>query len=538
MNDNRLILEYLLQTGLLKKDTLIRKMTQSQKTGEAVLDLLITDGIISFDQLAFIYQKEWGFEIFDPGSHYINPAVVKSLPVDIIRSHGVFPFDEGPGHEIWLLMSDPTDQKLITQIHQALNQDIRIFVAPKELIRNLNRKYYFTDQEANGDQVTKSADIADELISEGVIRGASDIHIEPYQNSCRIRFRIDGVLYEKKMVSREVYKGLISKLKVLAGCDIGEHRLPQDGALHTNFQGRRIDLRLSAMPTIHGEKIVLRILDQQQFFYRIEDLGFSERQKSQLAEMLQANHGMILVTGPTGSGKTTTLYSFLKALNTSRENFVTIEDPVEFQMEGINQIQVNEKSGLDFASGLRSVLRQDPNVIMVGEIRDENTAAMATRAAITGHLLFSSVHTTNTVSTITRLLDMKVPAYLLSSALRGVISQRLLNRLCPHCRQERLMTQAEKEIFSYDGLVYDAKGCSICHGTGYQGRVAIQEVLLVNRQVREAISVGKNYDEIRHVALKQGLIPFSDSVLAQIQSGNISFSDGLVVIREEAEWHR
>ncbi|MGD9474256.1 MAG: GspE/PulE family protein [Eubacteriaceae bacterium] len=538
MNDNRLILEYLLQTGMLKKEALLGKIEQSQKTGEAVLDLLIADGIISFDQLALIYQKEWGFEIFDPARHEINPAVVRNLPVEFIRSHDVFPFDEGRGHELWVLMSDPTDQKLITQIQQALNQNIRIFVGPKELIRNLVRKYYFTDQLTDGDQMAKSLDIADELISEGVMRGASDIHIEPYQNTCRIRFRIDGVLYEKNMLSRERYKSLITKLKVLAGCDIGEHRLPQDGALQINFQGRRIDLRLSSMPTIHGEKIVLRILDQQQFFYRIDELGFSEKQKSQLAQMLQANHGMILVTGPTGSGKTTTLYSFLNALNTSRENFVTIEDPVEFQMEGINQIQVNEKSGLDFASGLRSVLRQDPNVIMVGEIRDENTAAMATRAAITGHLLFSSVHTTNTVSTITRLLDMKVPAYLLSSALRGVISQRLLNRLCPHCRQERLLTISEKERFAYDGLVYEAKGCSICHGTGYQGRVAIQEVLLVNRQVREAISAGKNYDDIRHVALKQGLLPFADSVLAQIQSGNIAFADGLAVIREEAEWHR
>ncbi|WKY47506.1 GspE/PulE family protein [Eubacteriaceae bacterium ES3] len=538
MNDNRLILEYLLQNGVLEKRDLLAVMERAEKKGQAVLDLLLEEGGLSFKQLAQLYHSEWGFEIFDPEKHPINPEVVRCLPVDYIRNHEVFPFNEAEGNELWILMSDPTDEKLILRIHQLLHKELRIFVASREMIGNLIGKYYFEAQGSPDELDTGDSDIADDLINEGIIRGASDIHIEPYQKFCRIRFRIDGLLYEKRKVSPRAYKTLITRLKVLSGCDIGEHRIPQDGALEMIFQGRRIDLRLSSMPTIHGEKIVLRILDQQKFFYQIEELGFSENQRRQLLEMLGTNHGMILVTGPTGSGKTTTLYSLIHLLNNSQVNFVTIEDPVEFQMEGINQIQVNEKSGLDFASGLRSVLRQDPNVIMVGEIRDENTAAMATRAAITGHLLLSSVHTTNTVSTITRLMDMKVPVYLLSSALRGVISQRLINRLCPHCRQKRYLTEEEKKIIPFDGLVYEAKGCSICNQTGFQGRVAIQEVLTVSRSIREAISEGKNYDRIREVAMKQGLIPFTDSIAAQMMNGNIDVADGFSILREEAEWNR
>lgn len=547
MNQNKRILERLLENEYISKQDLISRLDRSEKTGKGVLDLLIDDQVLSWNQLLSIYSEEWGFEIYNPKRHPIDQNVAKCLPIDYLQKNEIFPLYQISENELVLLMSDPTHDKVIGQVRQLINKNIKIMVASKPVIKSLTREYYY-EKKIPGQMIKleeakmvekNTIDRVNELIREGVIRGASDIHIEPDKNHCRIRLRIDGRLEENQKIIRETFKNLISRLKVMASCDIGEHHLPQDGSFQMIFHERPVNIRISIIPTIHGEKIVLRLLDQQQFLYDLGDLGFSCEQEKQLNDLLRIQQGMLLISGPTGSGKTTTLYSLINAMKTDDVNFITIEDPVEFQLEGINQIQVNEKAGLNFTNGLRAILRQDPDVIMVGEIRDEETAALATRAAITGHLLLSSIHTNNTVSSITRLMDMKVPLYLLSSALRGVISQKLIPRLCPHCRIKRLASQVEQRFLQInEEKFYDSSGCPLCHYTGFQGRVAIQEVLKMTKAIREAIEEGENYDRIRKIALEQGLIPFEESVLKQMIEGEITAKAGLAILVEEDEWNQ
>ena len=383
--------------------------------------------------------------------------------------------------------------------------------------------------------------LVNNLIEEGVSQGASDIHVEAFPQKIKVRFRIDGVLKPVGTLSKETWNGVITRLKILGDCDIAEHRQPQDGAFTTIHDGRQIDVRLSIMPTIHGEKIVLRLLDQKKFLVSVDELGFSNAQKRLLKEIMAAPHGMLLVCGPTGSGKTTTLYSLLNGMDPQMQNIITIEDPVEFQMEDINQIQVNEKVGLDFANGLRAILRQDPNVIMVGEIRDEDTAETAIRAAITGHLVLSTIHTNNAIASINRLMDMKIPLYLLSAALRGVISQKLIKRLCPNCRKKALASESEKRLLGIadqDIVLFYPVGCTLCHGTGYRGRIAVQEVLKITRRIREAIGKGEDYETIRKVAIEEGLEPIEESLKRHLLLGNTSLSQGVEILTFENEWHR
>lgn len=547
MNQNKRILERLLENDYISKQDLIARLERSEKMGKGILDILIDDGILSWQQLLKIYSQEWGFEIYDPDKHPIDPSIVKCLPIDYIQKNEIFPLYQVSENELVVLVSDPTNDKIIGQIRQLINKNIRIMVASKPVIQSLTREYYY-EKKTPGKMIKleepnplekNTIDRVNELIREAVIRGGSDIHIEPYQKYCRIRLRIDGRLEENQKIPREIFKNLISRLKVMASCDIGEHHLPQDGAFQMIFHERPVNIRISVIPTIHGEKIVLRLLDQHEFLYPLKDLGFSAEQKKQVQDLLKIQQGMLLISGPTGSGKTTTLYSLINAMKTDDVNFITIEDPVEFQLEGINQIQVNEKAGLNFANGLRAILRQDPDVIMVGEIRDEETAALATRAAITGHLLLSSIHTNNTVSSITRLMDMKIPLYLLSAALRGVISQKLVSKLCPHCRKKRRASEAEERFLAInEENLFEPGACALCHNSGYQGRVAIQEVLKMTKMIREAIEQGENYDQIRQIALAEGLIPFEKSVLKQMLEGKIGAKDGLAILIEENEWNQ
>lgn len=548
MQQNKGVLERLLEEKHISRRDLELCLDQSKKTGKGILDLLVEGQILSWPQLLKIYSEEWGFEAYHPHKHEVNQKIAKCLPLDYLQREDVFLLNQWSENELLLLMADPTNNQVIDQIRRLTNKNIKIMVASKPTIQNLIKEYYYekkTSGRLNLEELQldhkksdkTTVDRVNDLICQGLIRGASDIHIEPYPSECRIRLRIDGRLEENQKIAREIWKNLISRLKVMGSCDIGEHHIPQDGAFKMSFHGRPVNIRIALIPTIHGEKVVLRLLDQGQFLYALNDLGFSGDQKKQVEDLLKIKQGMVLISGPTGSGKTTTLYSLINAMRINDKNVITIEDPVEFQLSGINQIQVNEKLGINFANGLRAILRQDPDVIMVGEIRDEETAALATRAAITGHLLLSSIHTSNTVSSITRLMDMKVPLYLLSSALRGVISQKLIAKLCPHCRKKRKLTGAERQIIGIDEA-YDPGACPLCHKSGYQGRVAVQEVLKMTKAVRAAIEVGENYDGIRKIALEQGLIPFEESVLWQMRAGKIAIKEGLALILEENEWNQ
>ncbi len=548
MQQNRGVLDRLLEEKHISRQDLEVCLDQSKKTGKGMLDLLIERQILSWPQVLKIYSEKWGFEVYHPHKHGVDQKIAKYLPVAYLQREDVFLLNQASENELVLLMADPTNRRVIDQVRHLTNKNIKIMAASKPTIQSLTKEYYYEKKRPGTPSLEEprsayekadktTVERANDLICQGIIRGASDIHIEPYPGECRIRLRIDGRLEEIQKISRERWKNLTSRLKVMGSCDIGEHHIPQDGAFKISFHGRPVNIRISLIPTIHGEKIVLRLLDQGQFLYALGDLGFSGDQKKQVVDLLKIKQGMVLISGPTGSGKTTTLYSLINAMMIGDSNFITIEDPVEFQLPGINQIQVNEKLGINFANGLRAILRQDPDVIMVGEIRDEETAALATRAAITGHLLLSSIHTSNTVSSITRLMDMKVPLYLLSSALRGVVSQKLIPKLCPNCRKIRKMTETERRVIEID-KAYDAGACSLCHKSGYQGRVAVQEVLKMTKTIRAAIEAGENYDGIRKIALDQGLIPFDESIRWQMRAGKIAIKEGLALILEENEWNR
>ncbi len=377
-------------------------------------------------------------------------------------------------------------------------------------------------------------EVVNEILVDSSKRGASDIHFDPWEEFMKIRIRIDGQLIDYAEVPNIIKKNLVTRIKIIAGMNITESRLPQDGAIKATLQDIPLDLRVSCLPTSNGEKIVIRILDYSMSLAGIETLGFSEPNYKKVLQMMSIPNGIILVTGATGSGKSTTVYSILQRLNKEYTNIITVEDPIEMDIEGINQVQVNSEIGLTFASALRSILRQDPNVIMIGEIRDNETAKIAVRASITGHIVLSTIHTNNSLNTIERLLDMEVERYLLASSLEGIISQKLARRLCPHCKQKRKATHYEKELFQKVlnkkiDEVWSAEGCEEC-GNGYKGRIAIHEVLLINQAIRDALSENTSKEELRKLVYQSDVNTLLQDGLEKVAEGYTTFEEILKLI--------
>ncbi len=352
-----------------------------------------------------------------------------------------------------------------------------------------------------------SVRLVDSLIREAVPFRASDIHIEPFEKAVNVRYRIDGDLHLRATFPIENYPAVCARLKILSGISIAERRLPQDGRIGMTINGVEYDFRVSTLPTVHGEKFVIRVLDKRTFDFARTDLDFTEEENALIDKILAHPHGIVLLTGPTGCGKSTTLYSFLKEINRPAVNIITVEDPVEYTMPGINQVQVNAKANLTFANALRSILRQDPDIIMVGEIRDEDTAEIAVRAAITGHLVFSTMHTNDAPGAIIRLEDMRVDSYLVADAIVAVIAQRLVKRLCPACKRRVKATEAERKLLDLrePGFVYRAQGCQFCNGTGYKGRVAVHEIMYMTDRLRSAVAAGRPLEELRAMAAADGM---------------------------------
>ena len=372
-------------------------------------------------------------------------------------------------------------------------------------------------------------DIVNNILVDSSKRGASDIHFDPHPDLMVIRIRVDGQLTNYAEVPNTIKKNLITRIKIISGMNITESRLPQDGAIKATLEDTDLDLRVSCLPTINGEKIVIRILDYSMSLAGIDKLGFSAKNYKKVLQMIEVPNGIILVTGATGTGKSTTVYSILQHLNKENINLVTVEDPIEMEIEGINQVQTNSEIGLDFTNVLRSILRQDPNIIMIGEIRDTETAKIATRASITGHLVLSTIHTNNSLNTIERLIDMDVQRYLLASALEGIISQKLARRLCPKCRKKRPTTDYEKEIFRKAigqevSEIYDAVGCEEC-GNGFKGRISIHEVLMINQDIRDAISANILKEKLREMV-------YGTDVTTMLQDGLEKVLDGLTTFEE------
>ena len=369
--------------------------------------------------------------------------------------------------------------------------------------------------------------LVDSIIKEAIPYRASDIHIEPFDKAVRVRYRIDGDLQTRAEFPIESYPAICARLKIMAGMNIAERRTPQDGRINLIVSGKEFDFRVSSLPTVYGEKFVIRILDKTSFNFTRTDLGFTEASNAVIDKILSKPNGIVLLTGPTGSGKSTTLYAFLKEVNDNSVNIVTVEDPVEYTMTGVNQTQVNAKANMTFASALRSILRQDPDIIMIGEIRDEETAQIAVRAAITGHLVFSTLHTNDAPGAVTRLEDMGVADYLIADALVGVIAQRLVKRLCPACKKKGKTTAKEMEILGIAEPVTIARprGCQFCNNTGYKGRIAVHEIMHVNEELRNAIAREKSVDKMRELARNNGMVPLWNTCRDYVLKGITSIQE-------------
>jgi general secretion pathway protein E len=558
--------ELLVERELITEDELLR-VTKLRDEQQAPLTRLVVElGIISEEDLLPVLHDHFDIPVMS-----LRDVPNVPLPIDLPIGAGDFfklarmvPVSID-GRYLLVATTDPLD---VSRLH-ALELSIGLPVKPvlakeKEISARIEALYGSTAVADNGqvfaeqvegisdeeEDVAHLRDMASEvpvirMVNQMLIRAlesrASDVHIEPFEDQIKIRYRIDGILHEGESPPRNLKAAVISRLKILAQLNIAERRLPQDGRIKTRLGGKDIDLRISTVPTLHGESVVIRLLERGQIFAQLDTLGFPPDLLACFNEMIQKSHGMILVTGPTGSGKTTTLYGALQKINDPGKKIITIEDPVEYQLGGVNQIHVKPQIGLTFANGLRSIVRQDPDVIMVGEIRDAETAEIAVQAALTGHLVFSTLHTNDAAGAISRLLEMGVQDYLLSSSLLCVLAQRLVRRLCPGCRKEVPFTGSDSAATGLGiqngeslRMVWEAVGCNSCSGTGYLGRVGIYELLPVTSEINKIIVQRADANAIRNLAVEQGMRLLRDDGWDKVRQGATTVAEVLRVSREEA----
>lgn len=542
--------ELLLYYGKITKEQLDDALDKQKKSNKKLGEILVDEEYVTESDIVEVLEFQLGFPHVDLNKFIINPKVISLVPENLARRYDLIPIDV-KDKRLLVAMADPLNIFAIDDLKLYTNYDIQPVISTRNSIRDSIDKFY---REKTTEKVLKefadtygesaSTEIEDEeqlevnnapvvrlinsTIQQAIDMKASDIHIEPYNEDIRIRFRIDGDLQDIMRLSKNILSPLITRIKIIGKMDIAEKRIPQDGRVEFNIDNRKIDIRISTIPTVHGEKIVLRLLDRENFLLTKEELGFTQKNMDLFEKLIKQPYGMLLITGPTGSGKTTTLYAMLKELNTVEKNIITIEDPVEYKMEGINQVQVNPKAGLTFASGLRSILRQDPDIIMVGEIRDAETAHIAVRAAITGHLVLTTLHTNDSPSSVVRMIDMGVEPYLVSSAVIGVISQRLVKKLCDNCKTSYEASYSEKLLLGKNTdeniTLYKARGCNRCNN-GYKGRRAIHEIMLIDENMRRLINKGKNVDEIRLNAIKSGMITLMDNSVDLVLQGITSIDE-------------
>ncbi len=536
---------------------------KGQKLGETLIDLGFTTEV----EIANALHRQLGLDFVVLSERRIDPDIINLVSEDILRKNSIMPFEFKHGYPnvLRVAMSNPLDYLAIDDIAIVTNFQIEPAVSTSQDIAAAIDKYYgniealkvaqrYTqerdslikvdqqEQEAASDEVDNAPIVVlvRSIIEQGIRQRASDIHIEPLQDDLRVRYRIDGVLNKGRRYSLTLMSAIIARIKIISGMDISEKRRPQDGRITLTVGRDDYDIRSSVIPTLYGEKIVLRIAAKDGFTRNKKELGFTDEELVRFDKMITQPYGLILITGPTGSGKSTTLYTMVNALNKEGVNLITIEDPVEAQIDGVNQVQVNEKIDLTFAAALRSILRQDPDIIMIGEIRDEETAGIAVKASITGHLVASTLHTNSAAGTITRMIDMGVEAYLLSEALVGVIAQRLVRRLCPDCRQKREATETEKHVLGYPSSkhlqVYEPVGCVKCNDTGYSGRIGVYEILQASTRIREAIRKKWPTEAVAEIAESEGMKPLKMRAIELVFEG-VTSVDELVRISIDEDYH-
>lgn len=548
----KLLGDILLENRLLSKSQLEQALAEQKNTREKLGQILVRKGFISEQQLLEVLEFSLGIPQVQLNQVKIDPSVVRLLPTTLIRKHYILPISVNQ-QRLTLGMVDPLNYEAIDDVRiltgldvlpvlvseNDMNAAIQQFAAlqvdsrMEQLLGELSQQTFGVGEIEVAPDIEDDAPVirmVNSILQQAVQVKASDIHIEPLEHDVRVRFRIDGELVEVFTLPKKSFAAIVSRIKIMGNLDISEKRIPQDGRTRMIIEGREIDFRISSLPSIHGEKMVLRILDRTHALMSLQDLGFSTVNLEKIAALIRRPHGMIVVTGPTGSGKTTTLYSILTEINVAESNIVTLEDPVEYSLVGINQVQINNKAGLTFPAGLRSILRQDPDIIMVGEMRDTETAELGVRAALTGHLFFSTLHTNSASGTIARMVNMGVENYLLSSSLIGVVSQRLIRRLCPYCKQDYQLDETVARrlgMQEYVGQVfYRPQGCNRCRQAGYSGRMALHEVLVLGPQMRIAINNHVNSeDELEAIARQEGMITMREDGIGKALAGSSSLEE-------------
>jgi len=552
--DVELIGTLLLEEGLVTATDLARANEIQAESGDPLTRVLVEEEMVKEGDLVRLLARQAGIEFVNLADVTLDPAAAALVPESLARRYGVIPiaFDEG---RLVVAMSDPGNVLVIDDVRAITGLQVIPKVATKsdidEAIRRMGRYddsvsdlAELVDIEPEIEDLSKVESAIEEapivklvstLLSRAVNERASDIHVEPGERDLRIRFRIDGVLHEVMSTPRSVSGAVVSRLKIMADLDIAERRVPQDGRVSLRVGGRPIDLRVATLPTIYGEKVVIRILDKDDAILALRDLGYLPYTLDRFEKSYTRPYGAILVTGPTGSGKTTTLYSTLNLLNLPDKNIITVEDPVEYRLNGVTQVQVNRKAGLLFSTVLKAILRSDPDIVLIGEVRDGETAKIAVEAALTGHLVLTTLHTNDAASSIGRLVDMGVEAYLVSSALDSIIAQRLARRLCERCKEQIEVTPEMLAQMRYDEsmgplTVHRTGGCKVCSDTGYRGRVAINELLLVSEEIQRMAVERRPSDEIAKVAQEQGMRTLREDGMEKVRLGMTTLEEVLRVV--------
>jgi len=518
---------------------------EDEKLGETLTRLKIATEM----QILKALETSTGVKRISLHNYEIQQTAINLITEDFCRRNEIIPL-KVENHKLLYATNDPLDFSVGEELRMLTGYQPKAFSAQKNDILTQIEKYYSFSKTlealgVNEELETETIEMSEEspmvklvnqILTSAIFQRASDIHIDPLDSKTVIRYRIDGVLDTVRELPSDIHKQMVNRIKVMAQMDITETRVPQDGRIQTSVQNKKFDLRISTLPTVRGEKVVMRILDITSAKNSIDSLGLNQKDEKAVRKMIAKPNGIILVSGPTGSGKTSTLYSFLHELNSPNVNIVTVEDPVEIKMQGINQVQVHSEINLTFANALRSILRQDPNIVMIGEIRDKETAEISIRASLTGHLVLSTIHTNSALKTITRLIDMEIEPYLLASSLSGIISQRLVRKLCPECSYEENLNENEKEIFANNGIeikkAKKAKGCPACNFKGYSGRMGLFEILTITKDIEILISQNASISTIEEQAKKDGLVPLLTAGLQAVKNGDTTLEEVLKVANE------
>jgi len=554
--------DVLVEQGWITPEGLEDGLAAQAENGERLGQILVQQKKISERELLEALALQLDLEVMESiDDKELRFDLVERLPIQYLKKHLIFPFQSEHG-TLRMAVNDPLDLEVLDDLRilYGVDEIKPVLVPAREIVSAINRTYgqandtaeqiiqdmdqgeeshhLFTELEEGGDLLDETSEapiikLVNHVFAQAVKSQASDIHIEPYQQHLQVRFRLDGVLHNVLSPPRRLHAAIVSRIKVMARLDIAEKRLPQDGRMEVKIGERLVDVRVSCLPTAFGERVVLRLLEKSGKLLSLEEIGLTHTALAEMKRLLQLSHGIILVTGPTGSGKTTTLYAALSYINSPDKNILTIEDPIEYQLNGIGQMQVNPKINLTFANGLRSMVRQDPDVILVGEIRDRETADIAIHAALTGHLVFSTLHTNDAASAVTRLTDMDIEPFLVSSAVQAIIAQRLVRLLCPHCKEPYEPEEAQWHELGMTkdvtGPIFRAKGCEKCLETGYRGRTGIYEFLRMTESIKGLVLQTSDSNQISKAARKEGMVSLREDGIQKVIEGKTTVSEVLRV---------